>query len=538
MRKTLFFKQDARDVLMRGMQQLHDAVASTLGPKGKRVVISRIGLVPHVTKDGVTVAKSIRLVDAAEESGAALLREAAERAAEKVGDGTTSSCILSYALVEEATTLMKTEDINPTHLLRGLNKATDMVKARLEEMSTQINDDLSKVIAIATISTNNDAELGKIIGEAAMEVGVDGALMTDISPSYDSYFERTPGLQIDQGMFSPIFITDPDQGVAYREGPVRILLSDYKITDIHFIHQAVEIANAEGAYLMIIAPAVDPMVMRMMAQNVRAGAFQGVMVVAPQSGDRRREELMDIAVATGGQVISEYTGVTWSRFDPKAMMGYATGYSVSKKDTIISGGGGEANLIDERVKQIKAQIKRTHNEYEQRMLKQRIARFIGGIAVIYIGGYSDIELAEKKDRIDDALFATKAAMKEGYVPGGGVTYHMLRDAIDYSKAVNADEKAGMQLLSGALSAPLKYILRNGGVDPVDVLKDIRIDNGYNALTDKFEDLMQSGVIDPTLVVRVVIETAVSTASMIISTDCLVSIYDDDMIFFERNPVSY
>jgi chaperonin GroEL len=522
MAKEIKFDIEARDLLKKGMDQLADAVKVTLGPKGRNVILEKKFGAPGVTKDGVSVAKEIELEDHFENIGAQLVKEVASKTADDAGDGTTTATVLAQSIVSVGLKNV-TAGANPMDLKRGIDKAVVNVVNNLKAQSHTIGDDNEKIRQVASISANNDEEIGKLIAEAMQKVKQEGVITVEEAKGTETTVEVVEGMQFDRGFISPYFVTDTDKMEAVLENPY-VLLHDKKISTMKDLLPVLEPAAQSGRPLLIIAEDVDGEALATLVVNKLRGSLKIAAVKAPGFGDRRKEMLEDIAILTGGVVISEEKGLTLegAQLD---MLGTCEKITIDKENTTIVNGAGDKANIDARVKQIKTQIENTTSDYDKEKLQERLAKLAGGVAVLYVGAASEVELKEKKDRVEDALSATRAAVEEGIIPGGGVAYIRAIDELSKLKVDVEDQNTGIQIVLRALEEPLRQIVNNAGLDGsvvVQKIKEGKNDFGYNAKDNKFEKLYEAGVIDPTKVARIALENAASIAGMFITTECVVS----------------
>jgi chaperonin GroEL len=522
MAKQIEFDLDARDRLKKGVDALANAVKVTLGPKGRNVIIDKKFGAPHVTKDGVTVAKEIELKDPIENMGAQMVKEVASKTNDVAGDGTTTATVLAQAVV---TTGLKNvaAGANPMDLKRGIDKAVGAVVTELHNISRSVGDDSSKIEQVATISSNSDATIGKLIAEAMEKVGKEGVITVEEAKGTETTVDVVEGMQFDRGYQSPYFVTDADKMEAVLETPY-ILIHDKKISNMKDMLPVLEKAAQSGKPLLIICEEVEGDALATLVVNKIRGSHKIAAVTAPGFGDRRKAMLEDIAILTGGTVISEEKGL---KLEDASLedLGTAEKIVIDKDNTTVVNGAGEAAAIAARVGQIKSQIESTTSDYDKEKLQERLAKLAGGVAVLYVGAATEVEMKEKKDRVDDALHATRAAVEEGIVPGGGVAYLRTIDAIGKIKPVNADEKTGIDIVLRSIEEPLRQIVANAGLEGsivVQKVKEGKKDFGYNARTDKYEDLHKAGVIDPTKVTRVALENAASIAGMLLTTECVLA----------------
>jgi len=522
MAKEISFNLEARNKLKSGVDQLANAVKITLGPKGRNVVLQKSFGAPTITKDGVTVAKEIELKDPVENMGAQMVKEVASKTADVAGDGTTTATVLAQSMIQVG---MKnvTAGANPMDLKRGIDMAVKTVVENLKSQSERIENNLEKVKQVAAISANNDSEIGELIADAMKRVTKDGVITVEESKGTDTYVDEVIGMQFDRGYLSPYFVTDTEDMVAEYEDAL-ILIHDKKISNMQEILPLLEKAVGSGKPLLIIAEDIDSQALGVLVVNRLRAQLKVVAVKAPGFGDRRKAMLEDIAVLTGGTVISEEKGYKLENTE-LAHLGSAEKIEVDKDTTTIVNGRGDQNQIDSRINQIKQQIETTTSEYDKEKLQERLAKLAGGVAVLYVGAATEMEMKEKKDRVDDALHATRAAVEEGIVAGGGVALVRSIESLNKLQGSNPDENIGIQIVRNALEAPLRAISNNAGVEGSVVLqkvKDGKDSFGYNARTNEYGDLKKAGVIDPTKVTRIALENAASIAGMILTTDCVVS----------------
>lgn len=518
--KIIHFDTEARNMLKSGVDQLSNAVKVTLGPKGRNVVIEKKFGSPQITKDGVTVAKEIELSDAMENVGAQLVKEVASKTGDDAGDGTTTATVLAQSIVNVGLKNVAA-GANPMDLKRGIDKAVAKVVEQLKTQSIEIGDDYTKIEQVATVSSNNDYEIGKLIAEAMKKVKKEGVITVEEAKGIETTVEVVEGMQFDRGYISPYFITNPDKMEAVLENPY-ILITDKKVSTMKDLLPVLEPVAQNGRSLLIIAEDVEGEALATLVVNKLRGSLKIAAVKAPGFGDRRKEMLEDIAILSGGVVISEEKGL---RLDAAKldMLGSAEKISLDKDNTTIVNGAGNKEAIQKRVSQIKLQIENTTSDYDREKLQERLAKLAGGVAVLYVGAATETEMKEKKDRVDDALSATRAAVEEGIIPGGGVAYIRSIDALDSIKGANQDEVTGIQIVKRAIEEPLRQIAINAGQEGSVVtqkVKEGKDDFGYNAYTDKYENLLKSGVIDPTKVARVALENAASIAGMLLTTECV------------------
>jgi chaperonin GroEL len=522
MAKNIIFELQARDALKRGVDALADAVKVTLGPKGRNVIIDKKFGAPTVTKDGVTVAKEIELKDAVENMGAQMVKEVASKTSDVAGDGTTTATVLAQAIV---TTGLKNviAGANPMDLKRGIEKAVISVVASLKAMSREIGDTNEKIEQIATISANNDSVIGKLIAEAMAKVKKEGVITIEEAKGTETVVKVVEGMQFDRGYISPYFVTDTEKMEAVYEDPF-VLIYDKKISSMKDLLPILEKVVQTGKALVIVSEDVDGEALATLVVNKLRGSLKIVAVKAPGFGDRRKAMLEDIAILTGGTVISEETGYKLEDADI-SYLGRAEKISVDKDNTTIVSGQGTREMIESRINQIKAQIESTSSDYDREKLQERLAKLAGGVAVIQVGAASEVEMKEKKDRFDDALHATRAAVEEGIIPGGGVAYLRAIPALNKLVGDNEDENTGIAIIKRALEEPLRQIVENCGLEGsviVQKVKEGKGDYGFNARTEVYENLFEAGVIDPTKVARVALENAASIAGMLLTTECVIS----------------
>jgi chaperonin GroEL len=522
MSKQLFFNLDARSKMKKGVDILANAVKVTLGPKGRNVVLEKKFGSPAVTKDGVTVAKEIELEDPIENMGAQMVKEVASKTADVAGDGTTTATVLAQSIITEGLKNVAA-GANPMDLKRGIDKAVDLVTANLKKQSQTVGNDTKKIEQVASISANNDAEIGKLIAEAMQKVGKDGVITVEEARGTETSIELVEGMQFDRGYISPYFVTNADKMEVELQSPY-ILIYDKKVSAMKDILHILEKVAQQGAPLVIISEDLEGEALATLVVNKLRGTLKVAAVKAPGFGDRRKEMLQDIAILTKGIVISEDQGYKLENAD-LTYLGRAERVSIDKDNTTIVGGKGKKDDIQARIGQIKAQIETTTSDYDKEKLQERLAKLSGGVAVLNVGAATEVEMKEKKDRVDDALHATRAAVEEGIVPGGGVAYIRAIDALEGKKGVNADETTGIAIVRRALEEPLRIIVSNAGIESsivVQRVKEGKADFGYNARTDVFEKLLAAGVIDPTKVSRVALEHAASIAGMLLTTECVIA----------------
>ena len=521
MAKEILFNMDARDQLKKGVDELANAVKVTLGPKGRNVIIEKKFGAPHITKDGVSVAKEIELADAYMNTGAQLVKSVAAKTNDDAGDGTTTATLLAQAIITEGLRNV-TAGANPMDLKRGIDKAVTKVVASIKEQSEEVGNDYDKIEQVASISANNDAEIGKLIADAMRKVSKDGVITIEEAKSRDTTIGVVEGMQFDRGYLSAYFITDTEKMECQMENPF-ILIYDKKITNLKDMLPILEPAVQTGRPLLIIAEDVESEALTTLVVNRLRTQLKICAVKAPGFGDRRKDMLEDIATLTGGIVISEEKGIKLEQATLE-MLGTCGKVTVSKDNTTIVDGNGNKEAIDARVAQIKAQIAATKSDYDKEKLQERLGKLAGGVAVLYVGAASEVEMKEKKDRVDDALCATRAAIEEGIVPGGGVAYIRSIDSLEGLETVNEDEKTGVAIVKRAIEEPLRQIVANAGKEGAVVVQKVREgkgDYGYNARADVYENLFAAGVVDPAKVTRVALENAASIAGMFLTTECVI-----------------
>lgn len=522
MSKQLFFNTNARNKMKAGVDALANAVKVTLGPKGRNVVIEKKFGAPAVTKDGVSVAKEIELEDAIENMGAQMVKEVASKTADVAGDGTTTATVLAQSIISEGLKNVAA-GANPMDLKRGIDKAVATVVENLKAQSTKVGNDNKKIEQVATISANSDNTIGKLIAEAMAKVGNEGVITVEEAKGTDTTVEVVEGMQFDRGYLSPYFVTNTEKMNAELDNPY-ILIYEKKISTMKDILPLLEATVQTGRPLLIIAEDVDGEALATLVVNKLRGSLKIAAVKAPGFGDRRKEMLQDIAVLTGGTVISEEQGYKLENATIQ-YLGQAESVTLDKDNTTIVGGKGAKENIDGRVNQIKAQIETTTSDYDREKLQERLAKLSGGVAVLYVGASTEVEMKEKKDRVDDALHATRAAVEEGIVPGGGIAFIRAIDSLAKLEGENADENTGIQIIRRSLEAPLRTIVENAGIEGsvvVQKVKEGKGDFGFNARTEVYENMMAAGVIDPTKVGRVALENAASIASMLLTTECVIA----------------
>ena len=522
MAKEIKFNLEARDALKRGVDQLANAVKVTLGPKGRNVIIEKSFGAPAVTKDGVTVAKEIELEDRIENLGAQMVKEVASKTADVAGDGTTTATVLAQAIYNQG---MKNvaAGASPMDLKRGIDKAVQMIIENLRSQSKEVGDSSEKIEQVASISANNDSTIGKLIAEAMGKVKKEGVITVEEAKGTETYVDIVEGMQFDRGYLSPYFVTDSEKMIADLENPY-ILIYDKKISNMKELLPVLEPVAQSGKPLLIISEDLDGEALATLVVNKIRGSLKVAAVKAPGFGDRRKAMLEDIAILTGGTVISEDAGFKLENATVD-MLGTAEKVSIDKDNTTIVNGSGSHDDIKARVNQIKAQIESTTSDYDREKLQERLAKLAGGVAVLYVGAASEVEMKEKKDRVDDALAATRAAIEEGIVPGGGVALVRAALALVDVKGENDDETTGMAIVARAIEEPLRQIVENAGQEGsviVSKVKEGKDDYGYNAKTEKFENMLESGIIDPTKVTRVALENASSVAGMLLTTEATIT----------------
>ena len=522
MAKEIKFNMEARNLMKEGVDALANAVKVTLGPKGRNVVIDKKFGAPHVTKDGVSVAKEIELEDRFQNMGAQMVREVASKTNDQAGDGTTTATVLAQEIISVGLKNV-TAGANPMDLKRGIDKAVACVVESLKAQTQEVGDDISKVEQIATTSANNDAFIGKLIAEAMGKVKKEGVVTVEEAKGTQTEVKVVEGMQFDRGYISPYFMTNSDKMEAVLESP-KILITDKKISSMKDLLPILEPIAREGKSLLIIAEDVEGEALTTLVVNRLRGTLKVAAVKAPGFGDRRKEMLQDIATLTGGMVISEERGFTLENTTPD-MLGSADKVSIDKENTTIVNGKGNKNDIEERVAQIRKQIEKTTSDYDREKLQERLAKLAGGVAVLYVGAASEVEMKEKKDRVEDALNATRAAVEEGMIPGGGVAFIRAIESLKSLKADNEDEQTGINIVAKAIEAPLRCIVENAGVEGSVVAQKVKEgtgDFGYNARADRYENLFAAGVVDPTKVTRVALQNAASVAGMFLTTECVIA----------------
>ena len=521
MAKEILFNMDARDQLKKGVDELANAVKVTLGPKGRNVIIEKKFGAPQITKDGVSVAKEIELSDAYMNTGAQLVKSVASKTGDDAGDGTTTATVLAQAIITEGLRNV-TAGANPMDLKRGIDKAVSKIVESIKAQSEEVGADYDKIEQVATISANNDSEIGKLIADAMRKVSKDGVITIEEAKSRDTTIGVVEGMQFDRGYLSAYFITDTEKMECEMENPY-VLIYDKKITNLKDMLPILEPAVQTGRPLLTIAEDVESEALTTLVVNRLRTQLKICAVKAPGFGDRRKDMLEDIATLTGGIVISEEKGIKLEQATLE-MLGSCGRITVSKDNTTIVDGSGNKEAIAQRVAQIKAQIATTKSDYDKEKLQERLAKLAGGVAVLYVGAASEVEMKEKKDRVDDALCATRAAIEEGIVPGGGVTYIRAIDSLESVEVVNSDEKTGVAIVKRAIEEPLRQIVANAGKEGAVVVQKVREgqgDFGYNARTDVYENMLAAGVVDPAKVTRVALENAASIAGMFLTTECVI-----------------
>lgn len=522
MAKEILFDIKAREELKKGVDQLSDAVKVTLGPKGRNVILDKKYGAPHITKDGVTVAREVELEDGVQNMGAQLVKEVASKTNDDAGDGTTTATVLAQVIVNEGLKNVAA-GANPMDLKRGIDKAVEKVVECIKTQAQEVGDDFNKIENVARVSANNDAKIGELIAEAMKKVKKDGVITVEEAKGTDTRVEVVEGMQFDRGYISPYFVTNSEKMACEMERPL-ILIYDKKISVLKDMLPILEQTAQSGRPLLIISEDVDSEALATLVVNRLRGSLKVCAVKAPGFGDRRKEMLEDIAILTGGTVISEEKGIKLdgATFD---MLGTAEKVTVSKENTTIVNGAGDKKKIADRVAEIRTQIANTKSSYDKEKLQERLAKLAGGVAVLYIGAPSEVEMKEKKDRVDDALSATRAAVAEGIVPGGGVAYIRSIAALNGFTGENDDETTGINIVRRAIEEPLRQIVNNAGLEGAVIVNEVRNgegDYGYNARTDKFEHLFETGVIDPAKVARVALENAASIAGMLLTTECVIT----------------
>lgn len=522
MAKEISFDRDAREKLRSGVDALANAVKVTLGPKGRNVVIQKSFGAPQITKDGVTVAKEVELEDAVENMGAQMVKEVASKTADIAGDGTTTATVLAQAMINAGLKNV-TAGANPMDLKRGIDKAVKAVIANLHEQSEVIGDDFQKIQQVGSISANNDEEIGTLIADAMKRVSKDGVITVEEAKGTDTYVEEVLGMQFDRGYLSPYFVTNAEDMTTEYESPY-ILIHDKKISNMQDIVPILEKVVQSGRPLLIIAEDIESQALGVLVVNRLRAQLKVVAVKAPGFGDRRKAMLEDIAILTGGTVISEEKGYKLDNTELEHL-GSCEKITIDKDNTTIVNGHGNGEQITARINQIKQQIETTTSDYDREKLQERLAKLSGGVAVLYVGAATEVEMKEKKDRVDDALHATRAAVEEGIVAGGGVALVRAINVLTDLEGINEDETIGISIVKKALESPLRTIADNAGVEGSVVLQSVinsKGSHGYNARTDEYEDLKKAGVIDPTKVTRIALENAGSIAGMVLTTECVIN----------------
>lgn len=522
MAKEIVFDVDARDRMKKGVDALANAVKATLGPKGRNVVLDKKFGAPHITKDGVTVAKEIELKDPVENMGAQMVKEVASKTADIAGDGTTTATVLAQAIIAGGLKNVAA-GANPMDIKRGIDKAVQVVTKQLEKLSKKVGDNNDLIKQVASVSANNDETIGALIAEAMKVVGNDGVITVEEAKGTETEVKTVEGMQFDRGYLSPYFVTDAEKMIAELENPY-ILIHDKKISNLQDILPVLEPVAQSGRPLLIISEDVDGNALAALVVNRLKAGLKIAAVKAPGFGDRRKEMLEDIAILTGGTVISEERGFKLENTTLE-MLGTCEKAEIDKDNTTIVSGAGKKKDILARTNQIKAQIETTTSDYDREKLQERLAKLAGGVAVLYVGAASEIEMKEKKDRVDDALAATRAAVEEGIIPGGGVAYVRASGDLDKLSGENEDENTGIAIIRRAIEEPLRQIVANAGGEGAVVVQKVRegkADFGYNARTDVYEKLFSAGVIDPTKVARIAIENAASVAAMLLTTECVIA----------------
>ena len=527
MAKEIKYNVEARELLKQGVDALSDAVKVTLGPKGRNVIIDKKYGSPQITKDGVTVAKEIELDDPFANIGAQMVREVASRTNDDAGDGTTTATVLAQAIISVGIKNV-TAGANPMDLKRGIDKAVGTVVESLRKQSKKVGNDIEKVKQVASSSANNDETIGALIAEAVGKVNKEGVITVEEAKGTETYVDVVEGMQFDRGYISAYFMTDSEKMEAVMEKPY-ILITDKKISTLKEIMGVLEPIAQQGRSLVIIAEDVDGEALATMVVNKLRGTLKIAAVKAPGFGDRRKEMLQDIAILTGGTVISEDTGFMLDQATVD-MLGTADKVTINKENTTVVNGGGKKADIDARIAQIRKQIEATTSDYDREKLQERLAKLAGGVAVLYVGAVTEVEMKEKKDRVEDALAATRAAVEEGIIPGGGVAYIRAIEALEKMKGENEDETTGIQIVKRAIEEPLRQIVANAGGEGSVVVNKVREGKGsygFNARSEKYEDLFAAGIIDPTKVARVALENAASVASMFLTTECVLADRKED-----------
>ena len=521
MAKDIKFDIEARDEMKKGVDALADAVKVTLGPKGRNVIIEKKFGAPQITKDGVTVAKEIELDNPFQNAGAQLVKSVASKTGDDAGDGTTTATVLAQSIVREGLKNVAA-GANPMDLKRGIDKAVSTVVNEIKKMAEQVGDDYQKIEQVATVSANNDAEIGKLLADAMQKVSKDGVITIEEAKGRDTTIGVVEGMQFDRGYLSPYFVTNTEKMECEMENPY-ILIYDKKISNLKDFLPILEPAVQSGRPLLVIAEDVESEALTTLVVNRLRGQLKICAVKAPGFGDRRKAMLQDIATLTGGLVISEDTGLKLEQATID-MLGSAEKVTISKDNTTIVSGKGQKKLIQDRINQIKNEIANSTSSYDKEKLQERLAKLAGGVAVLYVGAPTETEMKEKKDRVDDALCATRAAIEEGIIPGGGVAYIRAQKALEDVKGANQDEQTGIKIIYRAIEEPLRQIVKNAGEEASVVVNNVRAgkdDYGYNAREDKYENMKASGIIDPVKVTRVALENAASIAGMFLTTECVI-----------------
>ena len=521
MAKDIKFNLEARDLMKQGVDQLANAVKVTLGPKGRNVIIEKKFGAPHITKDGVTVAKEVELADPFQNAGAQLVKSVASKTGDDAGDGTTTATVLAQAIVREGLRNVAA-GANPMDLKRGIDKAVAAVVENIKEQSEQVGDDYNKIEQVGTVSANNDAEIGKLLADAMKKVSKDGVITIEEAKGRETTIGVVEGMQFDRGYLSPYFVTDTEKMECVMESPY-VLIYDKKISNLKDFLPILEPAVQSGRPLLVIAEDVESEALTTLVVNRLRTQLKICAVKAPGFGDRRKAMLQDIAILTGGVVISEETGLKLEQATID-MLGSCDKVVVSKDNTTIVNGHGDSQNIKDRVNQIKNEIAASTSDYDKEKLQERLAKLAGGVAVLYVGAPSEVEMKEKKDRVDDALCATRAAIEEGIIPGGGVALIRAQKALEGLKAENSDENTGIQIVRRAIEEPLRQIVENAGLEGSVIVNEVRQgegDYGYNARADKFENMKAAGIIDPAKVTRIALENAASIAGMFLTTECVI-----------------
>ncbi|MBQ5818975.1 MAG: chaperonin GroEL [Bacteroides sp.] len=535
MAKEILFNIDARDQLKKGIDTLANAVKVTLGPKGRNVIIEKKFGAPHITKDGVTVAKEVELADPYQNTGAQLVKEVASKTGDDAGDGTTTATVLAQAIVAEGLKNV-TAGASPMDIKRGIDKAVAKVVESIKSQAEMVGDNYDKIEQVGTVSANNDPVIGKLLADAMRKVSKDGVITIEEAKGTDTTIGVVEGMQFDRGYLSPYFVTNTEKMECEMENPY-ILIYDKKISNLKDFLPILEPAVQTGRPLLVIAEDVDSEALTTLVVNRLRSQLKICAVKAPGFGDRRKEMLEDIAILTGGLVISEEKGIKLEQATIE-MLGTAEKVTITKDDTTIVNGAGDKQFIKERCEQIKAQIASTKSDYDREKLQERLAKLSGGVAVLYVGAASEVEMKEKKDRVDDALRATRAAIEEGIVPGGGVAYIRAISALEGLQGDNADETTGVAIIRRAIEEPLRQICANAGVEGAVVVQKVsegKADFGYNARTDVYENLYAAGVVDPAKVTRVALENAASIAGMFLTTECVIVEKKEDKPEMPMNP---